>query len=166
MKNRLLTLAGALLLLAVLGKFYATPLMAQIRATLIQNRDEPARNLYEMYRTCTDSGNKCTVNYPAIPANKRLILTHVSGYALGAGVLADHVNGGVLSRETGDMSRKGLVASLQGSFTTTPGGRWSVNQEVLTSFEAGEAPSIEIETNATGWYVGLFHISGYMIDVP
>ncbi len=37
MKNRLLTFAGALALLAVLGHFYAVPLMAQVRAALVKN---------------------------------------------------------------------------------------------------------------------------------
>ena len=43
MKNKLLTLAAALVLLAVVGKFYAKPVMAQIRATLTQDVDQPAR---------------------------------------------------------------------------------------------------------------------------
>jgi hypothetical protein len=44
MKNRLLTLAGVLALLAVVGKFYAEPVWAQARAALVKNIDERGRN--------------------------------------------------------------------------------------------------------------------------
>ena len=42
MKSNLLTLAGTLALVAVLGKFYAIPAVAQVtRAALVQDRDSP-----------------------------------------------------------------------------------------------------------------------------
>ena len=45
MKNRLLTFAGALVLLAVLGSYYAKPLLATV-AALVQDRDSKGRNVY------------------------------------------------------------------------------------------------------------------------
>ena len=48
MKNRLMTFAGALALLAVLGKFYAPPLMAQVKATFIQDVDQAARQPFQV----------------------------------------------------------------------------------------------------------------------
>ncbi|MBV8728955.1 MAG: hypothetical protein JO336_04010 [Acidobacteriia bacterium] len=48
MKNKLLTLGGAAALLAVVGHYYAKPLMAQVRAALVQNVDEPGRNPFSL----------------------------------------------------------------------------------------------------------------------
>lgn len=47
MKNKLLTFAGALALIAMLGRFYAVPAFAQaIRAAVVKNMDEPGRTPY------------------------------------------------------------------------------------------------------------------------
>jgi hypothetical protein len=81
MKNKLLTFAGALALLATLGHFYAKPLLAQVRAALVQNVDDPGRIPYQGVRACFfQSNNFCTVNFPPVPAGKRLVITHVSGF--------------------------------------------------------------------------------------
>ena len=79
MKNRLLTFAGALALLAVMGKFYAQPLMAQVRAALVKNIDEPGRNPYTAFLPCySSSTNSCTAFFPAVPANMELVVQHIS----------------------------------------------------------------------------------------
>jgi hypothetical protein len=67
MKNRLLTLAGLLALLAVLGKFYAEPLFAQVRAALVQNVDEAGRNPFALR-----SNNVNEVFH--VPADKRYVI--------------------------------------------------------------------------------------------
>jgi hypothetical protein len=70
MKNKLLTFAGALALLAVLGHFYAKPLLAQVRAALVQNVDEPGRNPIPLgYQAVTSSG----ANF-SVPAGKRYVI--------------------------------------------------------------------------------------------
>ncbi len=47
MKHRLLTMAGGLVLFAVLGKFVAVPAIAQVRAALVRDIDNPARNAFQ-----------------------------------------------------------------------------------------------------------------------
>ena len=42
--KKLLTVVGALAVLAILGAFYAKPLLAQVRAALVQDIDNPARH--------------------------------------------------------------------------------------------------------------------------
>jgi len=76
MKNKLLTLAAALLLLAVVGKFYAQPVMAQVRAALVQDVDQPARAPFQ----ATVPININNFNYTSvpIPAGKRLVIDYVS----------------------------------------------------------------------------------------
>jgi len=76
MKNRLLTFAGALALLAVLGKFYAPPLMAQVKAALVQDVDQPARQPFQA--TVAININNFTFSPVAIPAGKRLVVDYVS----------------------------------------------------------------------------------------
>jgi len=76
MKNKLLTLAAALVLLAVVGKFYAKPVMAQVRATFIQDVDQPARAPFQTSVTVSIS-NFTSTNVP-IPAGKRLVIDYVS----------------------------------------------------------------------------------------
>src|SRR5215510_9864301 len=78
MKNKLITLAGALALAAVLGKFYAVPAFAQVRAALMQDRDSKARNYYQTYNlNCGYALNICSADLPVVPAGKRLVIEHI-----------------------------------------------------------------------------------------
>lgn len=71
-RNRLLTLACALTLAAVLGKFYAIPAIAQAtRAALVQDRDNPAR---QPFSALVPTANG-TASSPAVPSGMRLIVT-------------------------------------------------------------------------------------------
>jgi len=76
MKNKLLTLAAALLVLAVVGKFYAKPVMAQIRATLTQDVDQPARAPFQV--SVPVNVNNFTLTNIPIPAGKRLVIDYIS----------------------------------------------------------------------------------------
>lgn len=76
MKNRLLTLAGALALLAVLGKFYAQPVMAQVRAALVQDVDQPARAPFQA--VVPVNINNFNYTSVSIPTGKRLVVDFVS----------------------------------------------------------------------------------------
>ncbi len=81
MKHRLLTFAGALALLAVLGKYYATPLLGQVRAALVKNIDEKGRIAYQAGGSCAAAhpgSVGCTVTFPPVPLGKRLVIEYVS----------------------------------------------------------------------------------------
>jgi hypothetical protein len=78
MKNKLLTLAAGLALVVMAGKFFAVPLLAQVRAALVQNVDEHGRIPYQ---STSQGGNcngvlQCDAFFPAVPNNKRLVITH------------------------------------------------------------------------------------------
>lgn len=74
MKNKLLSLAGVLALLAVLGKFYAGPAIAQtVRAVLVQDRDSYPRQPFSIA-----FNNQQDVTIPAPPAGKRMVITSMS----------------------------------------------------------------------------------------
>jgi hypothetical protein len=59
---------------------YAPQLSAQVRAAVVKNVDEPGRSPYQAVQT---SFNNCGVYgwayFPAVPAGKRLVVTHASG---------------------------------------------------------------------------------------
>jgi len=76
MKNRLLTLAAALALLGVLGKFYAPPLMAQVRAALVQDVDQPGRAPFQV--TVPINIDNFNFTPVTIPAGHRLVIDYIS----------------------------------------------------------------------------------------
>jgi hypothetical protein len=80
MKNRLLTFAGALAVLAILGKFYAVPLIAQVKAAIVQDRDNPARQPFNFFSVAQGaaSGNQfvASATLPAVPAGKRRVIVN------------------------------------------------------------------------------------------
>src|SRR5215468_9758461 len=82
MKSRLFAMAGALMLLMLLGRFFAKPLLAQVRAALVQSVDEPGRNPDQETKVagCGLSHPECDLTFAAVPPGKRLVLTNVSGY--------------------------------------------------------------------------------------
>ena len=76
MKNRMLTLAGTLALLAVLGKFYARPVLAQVRAALVQDVDQPARAPFQV--VVPINVTNFTSTPVSIPSGKRLVIEFVN----------------------------------------------------------------------------------------
>jgi hypothetical protein len=165
MKNRLLTLAGALALLAVLGSYYAKPLLAQVRAALVQDRDSPARNVYQVLNSCFNVTNPCVIAFSAVPAGKRLIIQQVSVLvtlpSTSAGDIAD-----VELRGSGGSTVfqfLPVVASI-GNF----GGQaqYTSNQTVLASYDAGQVPNVDVFVASNDGFSVVASISGFMIDIP
>jgi len=77
MKNKSLTLAGVLALVAVIGKFYAIPAIAQAtRAALVQDRDSPPREPFSIQANLP--GGTGLYNIPAPPAGKRMVITSIT----------------------------------------------------------------------------------------
>lgn len=74
MRNKLMTLAGGLALAGVLGHFYAKPLLAQVRAALVQNVDEPARHVW------TFAGYSAFSNTYTVPAGQTLVIDEVGSF--------------------------------------------------------------------------------------
>jgi len=90
MKNKLLTLAGRLTGLAVLGPFYAKPLLAQVRAALVQIANTPVSAVptvqappqAQIYRSNCEapfSGtSQASCNLTAVPSGQTLFVETVS----------------------------------------------------------------------------------------
>ena len=161
MKSRLLTFAGALALLVVLGKFYAVPVMAQVRAALVKNIDERGRIPYmqQVFLNCVVGSPFCDLHYPAVPTGKRLVIEHVSaniGTNPGAGV-----NATFLIAPGGGGSDFSLPGHTMGSPQVI-----GVNEPVLAYFEAGESPLYRVVFNSSSDFGPMTAvISGYMVDL-
>lgn len=161
MKSRLWQVAGALALLAVVGKFYAAPAMAQaVRAAIVQDRDQRGRNLYQSTLNCQNATNPCVIAFPAVPAGKRLIVEHVTALAVmpAANTLADvELRGGSIFQF---LPLTANLANFAGQF------EYTTNQPVLAAYNAGEIPNVDAFSTSGAQFTVLATISGYMIDIP
>ena len=163
MKNRLITLAGALALAAVLGKFYAVPAFAQVRAALMQDRDSKARNVYQTNNlNCGYAVGLCATDLPVVPAGKRLIIEHVSGEA-------DTLGANDLYRVSLTAKNLATVAYLEfGPASLTPNNLYArpFNQATFVAFEAGQTPQLVVQTTGAVGFAWQAVVTGYMIDIP
>jgi hypothetical protein len=75
MKKTLFLSAAALLSLSNSGHFAAKPVPGKIRGALVKNIDEPGHSPYP-YPVAEGSltAERCQVNFPPVPAGKRLVV--------------------------------------------------------------------------------------------
>ena len=173
MKNRLHTLAGAVKNVAVMGAafvlvglvagvFTAGPAIAQaVRAALVANVDDPGRIPYEAIADCQAPSGSCNVFLPAVPAGKRLVITHVSSSVI------TNVPGGTLVfpqlRRNGDVSGAFLPTTFQGSSLGL--NYFIFNQPALAYYDPGQSPIALLSLDASGSTTfAHFILTGYMID--
>lgn len=172
MKNKLLSCAGGLALVALLGS-YAAPAIAQaVRAALVSNVDDPGRVPYQydlgMYNG-TNGPIVCSVcsrDAPPVPAGKRLVITHVSGL-----FIANRVPGTpfILSLGAGYFNfaagPPNFLFSPTSQGTDRFGSDWLVfDQPVRAFYDAGSAPRVSLTTTDLTTFQGQFNLSGYMLD--
>jgi hypothetical protein len=167
MKHKLLTFAGALALLATLGHFYAKPLLAQVRAALVSNVDDPGRipyqAAYEIQLANRDCHNGCPTNFPSVPAGKRLVITNFSGS------IATNVPGGSLVQPFLSVNSVFPPPTIFPA-TTFQGGlqglnHFVFNQPTQVSYNAGDQPTGFIGLAAVSTAgAAYFTLTGYMLD--
>ena len=170
MKNRLLTFAGCLTVLLVLAKIYEKPLLAQVRAALVQNVDEPARNPYQEYifsylSNCSAGSQFCNFSYSAVPAGKRLVVTNISGYV-------DVANGslpnGTLGSSLGGSQYAQIYFTGTREYTNSSSTRIVVNQQIRAYFGPGETPHVFAGlVGSTDSFAGAgsMSLSGYYVNL-
>ena len=166
--SRILLLTGLLLATVVLGRFYAKPVLAQVRAALVQNTDEPGRNpyraslLFNQDATVCPNNLNCALTFPAVPAGHRLVITYASArYSLATGGTEGYVNLSV----NGGFS--GVDAPLPAPQYI--GFNYYVTASPVTYYvEAGQQPTIFLAGNPvriSGNSSEVF-ISGYLVTLP
>ena len=166
MKRKILMFAAALVLIAMLGKFCAKPLLAQVRAALVQNLVEPGRNPYQstIAAQCTNV-SQCVQDFMPVPAGKRLVVTSITGnlYPSTPGVIAalDLTKSG-LPKGSGISVPSFLQAGTFGDLNII-----GVNAQFTAYFEPGETPEAYIlATTNFGLGAGVLTLSGYLISLP
>ena len=153
--------------LLLTGVFTAKPLLAQIKAALVQNIDEPGRNPYQesQFTVCSGPQN-CNFQFATIPAGKRLVLTHLNGWVDVRG--ATLPNSSVSSSFGGNSFASVFFPGTRG---TVGGGSTRIiyNTDVLAYFGPGETPSGFyglFSTTDTFASSGVLTLSGYFITLP
>ncbi len=163
MRNRLFTLAGALTLLAVLGKFYVPPLLAQARAALVKSVDEPGRVPYQASQSSfSNCGVYGLANFPTVPAGKRLVITFVSG------IFDFSANSFVLAQLYTSPSAVDCGALLSGPNIVQPfslqGNEAQYSTSIQFYVDEGNTPVIRAGASSAFLSTMNFTIVGYLVD--
>jgi hypothetical protein len=157
MKNKLLTVAGALALLVLLGHFYAKPLLAQVRAALIQNVDEPARNPIGF-----SDNNAGSEDFWKVPAAKRYVIEQYTAYCETPG--SGQLTSASISLSTGGAHVSASTPAFV-SYTISDGNIvWAASG--TTRLYADPSTTITIDGIGTSILNCSFSMSGYAISQP
>jgi hypothetical protein len=158
-------MAGVFVLASMLaGVFTAGLAIAQaVRAVLVANVDDPGRIPYQVDTACVMNSIQyiCENALPLVPAGKRLVITHVSGF------VDTDVPGGTLLRAAVRHISGFPSSVLPTSFQGVAGGksRYVFNAPVLAFFSAGEYPVTSVAV--AGAHTGAsseFTLTGYLVD--
>lgn len=161
MRNKLLQLAGALALVAVIGKFYAAPAIAQaVRAAVVKNIDEPGRTPYSDVAGCFATNGQCTANFSPLPPNKRLVIEYVNGSISSGGPVVRTGMRGPSPSFSLELPVKQQPAGNSSSY------RYSISESMRIYVEGSPPPYLYFMTATnTTQAVGSFLISGHLIDL-
>jgi hypothetical protein len=124
------------------------------------DRDATGRNLYQAVSNCSNVPNPCVIAFPAVPAGKRLVITHVSALAVmpsATALVVVELRGGNIFQFLPSVASPG---NFTGQFDSI------VNQEVLAAYEVGQTPEVDGFAATVSTFTVVASISGYMIDVP
>lgn len=157
MKNRI---SGAVVLLAVLGGFSATPALAEwIRVALVKNVDERGRAPYMHFQasSCPGGGaTECQVVFPPVPAGKRLVLERVNASV-------NFATNGV--RVTGLLAPQDVLFVLPARSMSDPS-VLIVNESTLAYFESGQSPIFHlVVNNSVDVPFVTAVVSGYLVNL-
>jgi hypothetical protein len=161
MKNRLLTIAGALALIAVLGKFYAKPLMAQARAALVQDVDQPARAPFQA--TVPININNFNFTNVPVPTGKRLVVDYISlsGAAQTDGAYVQPI---VIFSSSVAGSSNALFYVAPNQSTVAPGQYYDARQVTIYADSLSVSPAFAGFTPTFMSFNAV--ISGHLVSVP
>jgi len=164
MKNKLLTLAGALALLAVLGHYYAKPLLAQVRAALVQNVDEPGRNPIPLgFQTVT--GTNFT-NF-SVPAGKRYVIEAFTGSCiLDSASSVTAINFTAFNPASGATFGEVYAQAFRTVISTGGAGSWAASATTRLYVNPGSTIIILPITSGPPIQQCDLTVSGYVINLP
>lgn len=157
MARRLWSVAAFLAILAILGKFYAKPVLAEVRAALTQNIDEPGRNRFALLQGGTTEG------VFTVPATQRYVLESVSFdcYIPASSTLLDVSLGGTTAGTNVLVSTTGGHVYDYGASLNAVRGTFAVR----TYLDPGTEFVIDEHTYGAKGTCD-FYVSGYAINNP
>jgi hypothetical protein len=163
-KNRWMSLAGALALLAVVGRFYALPAIAQtVRAAIVKNIDERGRNPYVANVTCTPVSRQCIAQGTTIPAGMRLVVENINL----VGLFPSPTTVTVRSAMFVNTAPQRAHDVTGGTYNLSGTGRfYALNSNLVDYVEAGETPSLFFVINDSSTDSTFFGtITGYLVNL-
>ncbi len=172
-------MAAGLAALAAVGTFTPKPLLAQIKAAFVQNVDEPGRIPYQSViffaqggggcsgASCASCvGDFCTLNFPPVPNNKRLVVTSILGqvYVDTPGVLKPVQLGSIFFPS---VLQAGTFPGVLGVNTNIFG--VNVTGAMVTAIDGGNTPTINLVSTtplsfSNGGTNGQITVTGYLVD--
>ena len=171
MKNlsKIMTRLGlAVLAIVVVGavvSLTAPSVVAQLRAALVKDVDEPGRSPY--FSVIQGAGDcspasLCHFAFDPVPANKRLVITNVDGlFFREPGLIA--IVSGVIGCT--NCLNKALVNVPTTAFNVGGNTAWSFNEEVFVTYEAGETPRVKVWFNTASGIFQNISLHGYLVDL-
>ena len=153
---------NAALAIGLIAALSATAATAQVRPALVRSVDEPARvpYAYDLAPICPFT-NSCYVDFPSVPAGKRLRITSVRLMFTGTNAVSVFV---VRRVDTVFPTVAFPVAPFNGAYF---GNLISGSFDVDLIFEAGQQPALELG-NPSGIgnsSANRFGVTGYLVDV-
>jgi hypothetical protein len=161
-----IAIAAAFAALAALAHFTAKPLLAQVKAALIQNVDEPGRNPFSEEFDLSPTLPGCTLDYCdlpgtlVVPAGKRLVITNITGQAVTSNGLGANVE--LITRPSGATLWLPATIAFQGGSTYVI----NLNLQLQSYYEAGQKIELFLSTSGTFVDVGTsVTVSGYYVNL-
>jgi hypothetical protein len=165
----MLTVLGAgaaLLVFAVVIVGLTSPeAVAQLRAALVKNVDEPGRSPYDALASGPASCNAdiCHFFFPVVPANKRLVVTNVSGLTFRQPGVIALVSSVVTC--TNCANNRAFLATPTAPVTVSGADAWTFNQTVNVTYEPGTVPTVKVSFNTDSGFFHNVSVQGYLIDL-
>jgi hypothetical protein len=166
------------LTVAVIGltlSVVADEAIAQIRAALVKNVDEPGRAPYQQmvefnqvsgFGAVCPTATVCVVGFGPVPPGKRLVVEHITMLIMG--FQPTFVGFGDASAPIADIVNVENLAIVKPDFAPGPlgpsGPSWLMDRPVRVYFEAGATPKLKVRTSAFSSATSSASIHGYLID--
>ena len=159
----LLALAALVVVAGFIHQF-EKPVLAQVRAALIKNIDEPGRAPYMIQTVCRPEAgsNFCKGTFPSVPANKRFVVEYVNG-----NVSVDGSTLSLIALSVPSAGSNSFVFPAHLDVSTFGFNSYSISERVIFYYDGGQVPSIQILStmaSATPPSGGLT-LSGYLVDL-
>lgn len=157
----------------VAGALMPQGAIAQTRATLVKNVDEPGlvpfSQTFDISQTACNCQNCCFSTTAPVPAGKRLVITNVSGYfPLAAFANMGPIN--LLALTTAPAFSSVTILTLPVAFRTQWNGgdypAYELNQNVHAYVDAGKAVELSVfHGGSWNFRTGAVTINGYLVSL-